>query len=115
MNLLRKESIFPTQESRKPLQISLVAQMVKRLSTMRETSVQSLGLEVPWRRKWQSTPVLLPRKSHGQKSLVSMGLQRIGHYERLHFLSLYRDSGISAAHEYGGVLGGISVDLEAES
>ena len=23
-----------------------------------------------WRRKWQSTPVLLPRKSHGQRSLV---------------------------------------------
>ena len=24
----------------------------------------------PWRRKWQSTPVLLPGKSHGQRSLV---------------------------------------------
>ena len=24
----------------------------------------------PWRRKWQPTPVLLPWKSHGQKSLV---------------------------------------------
>ena len=24
----------------------------------------------PWRRKWQSTPVLLPRKSHGQRSLA---------------------------------------------
>ena len=23
-----------------------------------------------WRRKWQSTPVLLPRKSHGQRSLA---------------------------------------------
>ena len=27
----------------------------------------------------------------------------------------FTESGISAAHEYGGVLGGISVDLEAES
>ena len=26
--------------------------------------------KVPWRRKWQSTPVLLPGKSHGQRSLV---------------------------------------------
>ena len=26
--------------------------------------------KIPWRRKWQSTPVLLPRKSHGQRSLV---------------------------------------------
>ena len=24
---------------------------------------------IPWRRKWQSTPVFLPRKSHGQRSL----------------------------------------------
>ena len=26
--------------------------------------------KVPWRRKWQPTPVFLPRKSHGQGSLV---------------------------------------------
>uniref|UniRef100_A0AC11ESQ7 Ribosomal protein S25 n=1 Tax=Ovis aries TaxID=9940 RepID=A0AC11ESQ7_SHEEP len=45
---------------------SLVAQTVKHLSTMRETWVRSL----PWRRKWQSAPVLLPGKSHGQRSLV---------------------------------------------
>ena len=51
---------------------SLVAQTVKCLSTTWETWVRSLGWEVPWRRKWQPTPVLLPRKSHGW-SLVSMG------------------------------------------
>ena len=58
---------------------SLVAQTVKCLSTMWETWVRSLGQEVPWRRKWQPTPVLLPRKSHGRRSLVSMGSQRVGH------------------------------------
>ena len=58
---------------------SLVAQMVKCLYTMWETWVLSLGQEVPWRRKWHPTPVLLPRKSHGQRSLVSMGLQRVRH------------------------------------
>ena len=26
--------------------------------------------KVPWRRKWQPTPVLLPGKLHGQRSLV---------------------------------------------
>ena len=26
--------------------------------------------KIPWRRKWQSTPVLLPGKSHGQGSQV---------------------------------------------
>ena len=28
---------------------------------------------IPWRRKWQSTPVFLPKKFHGQRSLVSYG------------------------------------------
>ena len=31
---------------------------------------QSLGWEDPWSRKWQPTPVFLPEKSRGQKSLV---------------------------------------------
>ena len=35
--------------------------------------------KTPWRRKWQPTPVLLPGKFHGQRSLVgrlqSMGSQ----------------------------------------
>ena len=48
--------------------------MVKRLSTMQETWVQALGWEDPWRRKWQSTPVLLPGKSHGQRRLVGCRL-----------------------------------------
>ena len=26
--------------------------------------------KIPWRRKWQPTPVLLPGESHGQRSLV---------------------------------------------
>ena len=26
--------------------------------------------KIPWRRKWQPTPVVLPGKSHGQRSLV---------------------------------------------
>ena len=29
-----------------------------------------LGQEDPWRRKWQPTPVFLPGKSHGQRSLA---------------------------------------------
>ena len=41
-----------------------------------------------WRRKWQSTPVLLPGKSHGRRSLV--GYSPWGHKEsdtteQLHF------------------------------
>ena len=26
--------------------------------------------QIPWRRKWQLTPVFLPRESQGQRSLV---------------------------------------------
>ena len=37
---------------------------------MKETQVQSLGWEDPWRRNWQATPVFLPGKFHGQRSLA---------------------------------------------
>ena len=33
-------------------------------------SINSLALSFLWRRQWQPTPVLLPGKSHGQRSLV---------------------------------------------
>ena len=32
------------------------------------------GLEDPWRRIWQPTPVSLPKKFHGQRSLVGYSL-----------------------------------------
>ena len=41
-----------------------------------------------WRRKWQPTPVLLPGKSHGLKSLVGYspwGCKESGTTKRLHF------------------------------
>ena len=41
---------------------------------MQEMRVQSLDLEDPWRRKWQRTPVFLPRESQGWGSLVGCRL-----------------------------------------
>ena len=41
-----------------------------------------------WRRQWQPTPVLLPDKSHGRRSLVGCspwGCKESGMTERLHF------------------------------
>ena len=35
--------------------------------------------KIPWRGKWQATPVFLPRNFHGQRSLA-MRSQRIGYY-----------------------------------
>ena len=34
--------------------------------------------KIPWRRKWHPTPVFLPGKSHGQRSLVDYG-HRVRH------------------------------------
>ena len=35
-----------------------------------EAQIQSREREISWRRKWQATPVFLPRESHGQRSLA---------------------------------------------
>ena len=45
--------------------------------SMQETQemwVQSLGWEIPWRREWLPTPVFLPGKFQGQRSLGSSSL-----------------------------------------
>ena len=90
---------FPTLNSLPEFaqtQISLVAQTVKRLSTMRETQVQALGWEDPQRRKWQPTPGLLPGKSHGQRSLVDYspwGRKESDMTEQLHFHLLLKRMG----------------------
>ena len=47
-----------------------VAQMIKNLPAMQEMRVQSLGQQDPLERKWKPTPISLPGKSHGQRSLV---------------------------------------------
>ena len=94
--------------------------VVKNLRAIWETQVRSLGQEeplekewwlrrlsiclqcrrpgfdlwvgnFPWRRKWQPTPVLLPGKSHGRRSLVGYspwGCKELDMTEQLHFISL---------------------------
>ena len=47
--------------------------------------------KIPWRRKWQLTPVLLPGKFHGLRSLVGYspwGHKELDMTEQLHFLFL---------------------------
>ena len=41
--------------------------------------VRSLGQQDPWRRKWQPTPLFLPGKSLGERTLEPMGSQRVGY------------------------------------
>ena len=49
-----------------------MAQWVKNplaIQKTQEMQARSLGWKIPWRRKWQPTPVFLPGKSCGQRSL----------------------------------------------
>ena len=50
---------------------------VKNLPAMQKTWVHFRFRKIPWRKKWQPTPVFLPGNFQGQSSLVgykSMGL-----------------------------------------
>ena len=66
--------------------------MVKRLCLQ----CGSLGFDpwvgkIPWRRKWQPTPVLFPGKFHGQRNLVdySPWVHKDLDMTDTHFLNLY--------------------------
>ena len=63
------------------LRASLVAQLVKNLPAMQETRVQFRVGKIPWRRKWQATPVFLPGESHprGDWQATVNGVARVGH------------------------------------
>ena len=54
-----------------------MAQVVKNLPAMQETQYNTWRGKIPWRRKWQPTPVFLPGKFHGQRSLE--GYSQWGH------------------------------------
>ena len=61
---------------------SLVAQMVKRLSTMRETLVRSLGREDPLEKEMATHSSILAWKIPWMEEpgrLLSVGSQRVGH------------------------------------
>ena len=63
-------------------QTSLVAQMVKRLPTIRETQVQSLGWEDPLEKEMATHSSTLAWKIPWTEEcgrLQSMGSQRVGH------------------------------------
>ena len=69
---------------------SLVAQMVKRLPTMRRPGFDPWVRKISWSRKWQPTPVFLPGKFHGRRSLVGYspwGRKESDTTEQLHSLT----------------------------
>ena len=67
---------------------SLVAQIVKNLPAMRTPGFCPWVGKIPQRRAWQPTPVLLPGKSHGRRSLIGCspwGHEELDMTEQLHF------------------------------
>ena len=52
------------------MRASLVLQWKRICLPIQKMWVLSLSQKDPWRRKWQLTPVFLPGKSDGQRSLV---------------------------------------------
>ena len=57
--------------------------------------------KIPWKRKWQPTPVLLPGESHGRKNLVGYsprGRKESDTTERLHFFTFVLDMELSCVH-----------------
>ena len=60
------------------------------------------GGKIPWRRKWQCTPVYLPGKSHGQRSLAgysAWGRKESDMTGRLHFTG---NTGAQSSFTYEG-------------
>ena len=51
-----------------------MARVVKNLPAMQETQFNNWVRKIPWRRKWQPTPVFLPGESQGRQSLVGCRL-----------------------------------------
>ena len=44
--------------------------VIKTLLSEQEMQLNPLVGKIPWRTKWQFTPVFLPGESHGQRSLM---------------------------------------------
>ena len=87
---------------------------VKNLPAVQEMRFCLLVGKIPWRRKWQLTPVFLSRKPHGRRRLAGyspQGLKEWDTTEYLHFhfhpttgwkntQPLWTDSGLTAMWAY---------------
>ena len=77
MSLIKKktQSMHKVWSNRKSLLVSIFflgvpgGSLVKNLSANAGCRFDPWARNIPWRRKWQPTPVFWPRKSHGQRGL----------------------------------------------
>ena len=73
--------------------------------------------KIPWRRKWQPTPGLLPGKPHGLRILVGYspwGRKESDTTERLHFTSLHFTSQVGLGESPGARLPSGGAEILAE-
>ena len=68
----------------------LMAQQLRYACQFRRLGFNPWVRKIPWRRKWQWTPVFLPGESHGQRSLV--GYSPWGHKRVRHDLTSKQQS-----------------------
>ena len=73
---LKPEMVSFTIGVERIVRASLVAQTVKNACNAGDLGFNAWVRKMPWRRKWQPTPELLPGEFHGQRSLS--GLQFMG-------------------------------------
>jgi len=52
------------------LSVEKLKKKTKNAANLEDKRQASLVRKIPWTRAWQFTPVLLPKESHGQRSLV---------------------------------------------
>ena len=87
---------------------SLVAQMVNNLLQCGRPGFDPWLGKVSWRRKWQSTPVFLPGKSHGQRSLAGYspwGRKELDTTEHTHvFMRRGQKRGGTVIFGFGGLI-----------
>ena len=72
----KAQSMHKVWSKRKSLLVSIFflgspgGSLVKNPPTNAGCRFEPWARNIPWRRKWQPTPVFLPGKSHGQRSLA---------------------------------------------
>ena len=64
-----KRKLYPIQSGNLLGKASMVAQQSRICLQCRRCEFNPWVGKIPWRRKWQTTPVFLPKNSHGQRSL----------------------------------------------
>ena len=85
-------TILPFNHSQPVSWASLVAQMVKNLLQCSRARFDPQVTKIPWRRKWEPTPVFMPGKSYGPRSLwatvpgVTKSRTQLSDFASLHFM-----------------------------